>query len=264
MGAGRLANAALDRSGSRRDRGAAKRHPADRSVEDGGQSPPHPVGSGRVADARRRLDLPHRLPLVWTTFILATIAVPALLPAFAEAIPRRAGISKRTHIRAVGRSFTLAVSQMGLWITFMAHQAWLMGDAIGRTLIRVYLTHRRLLEWMTAAQAKSGLSRTLAGAYRRMGGAGPGCGRHAGCSLRPAQLADAAPFLLLWAPRRSSRDGSAAAERRPDAGVVGVGCGLLRSTARRTWRFFMTFVGPGERPAAGQLPGRPAPGCCAS
>ena len=115
--------------------------------------------------------LPHRLPLVWTTFVLAAIAVPALLPAFAEVIPRRSGISKRTHIRAVGRSFTLAASQIALWLTFMAHQAWLMGDAIGRTLIRVYGTHRRLLEWMTAAQAKSGLSLTLAGAYRRMRGA---------------------------------------------------------------------------------------------
>ena len=48
--------------------------------------------------------LPDRLPLVWTTFVLATIAIPALLPAFAEVIPRRSGISKRTHIRAVGRS----------------------------------------------------------------------------------------------------------------------------------------------------------------
>src|SRR6185503_7071135 len=115
--------------------------------------------------------LPGHLPLVWTTFVLVTIAVPALLPAFAEVIPRRPGISKRTHIRGVGRSFALAFSQAALWTTFMAHQAWLMGDAIGRTLIRVYGTHRWLLEWMTAARAKSGLSITLTGAYRRMPGA---------------------------------------------------------------------------------------------
>ena len=94
--------------------------------------------------------------------------MPAPPPAFAEAIPRRTGISKRTHIRAVGRSFTLATFEIALWMTFMAHQAWLMGDAIGRTLIRVYGTQRRLLEWMTAAQAKTGLSLTLGDAYRRM------------------------------------------------------------------------------------------------
>ena len=44
--------------------------------------------------------LPHSPPLVWTAFVLATIALPALLPAFAEVIPQRSGISKRTHLRA--------------------------------------------------------------------------------------------------------------------------------------------------------------------
>ena len=171
--------------------------------------------------------LPHRLPLVWTTFVLATIAVPALLPAFAEVIPRRSGISKRTHIRAVGRSFALAVSQIALWITFMAHQAWLMGDAIGRTLIRVYGTHRRLLEWMTAAQAKSGLSLTLAGAYRRMRGALI-LAAVAGllvALVRPGSWPIAAAVPPAVGPLAAHRAmGQPAPARRPDAGAVGVGC----------------------------------------
>ncbi|HWN91419.1 MAG TPA: glycosyl transferase, partial [Verrucomicrobiae bacterium] len=50
--------------------------------------------------------LPESPPLVWTTFVLATIALPSLLPAFDEIIPKRSGISKRTHLRSVGRSFT--------------------------------------------------------------------------------------------------------------------------------------------------------------
>ena len=193
--------------------------------------------------------LPHRLPLVWTTFVLATIAVPALLPAFAEAIPRRAGISKRTHIRAVGRSFALAASQIALWITFMAHQAWLMGDAIGRTLIRVYGTQRRLLEWMTAAQAKAGLSLTLAGAYRRMRGALilAAVGGLLVVLIRPASWPIAAPFLLVWAlspliARWVSRPPSV----DPTQGLSASDARLLRSTARRTWRFFEAFVGPGD------------------
>jgi cyclic beta-1,2-glucan synthetase len=193
--------------------------------------------------------LPERLPLVWTTFVLVTIAVPALLPAFAEVIPRRPGISKRTHIRAVGRSFALAFSQIALWTTFMAHQGWLMGDAIGRTLIRVYGTHRRLLEWMTAAQAKSGLSITLTGAYRRMRGAvvlvvvaGVLVG-----FVRPGSWSVAAPFLLLWAlSPLVARWVSRPPHVDPTQGLSAPDARLLRSTARRTWRFFEAFVGPGD------------------
>ena len=190
--------------------------------------------------------LPHGLPLVWTTFVLATIALPSLFPAIDELMPKRAGISKRTHLRSVGRTFTIAAAQITLAVTFLAHQAWLMSDAIGRTLLRLYLTRRRLLEWTTAAQTKSDLSRDISGVYRRMGGALI-LAATAGALvvlLRPSSLAVAAPFLLLWSlspavARRVSRPPAPSLQRRlsPEDSVV------LRSTARRTWRFFEAFVG---------------------
>mgnify|MGYP003693866875 CR=1 FL=1 len=45
-----------------------------------------------------------------------------------------------------------------------------MSDAVVRTLCRVYVTRRHLLEWVTAAQAKAGLGLELRGFYRRMAG----------------------------------------------------------------------------------------------
>ena len=50
-----------------------------------------------------------------------------------------------------------------LGFTFLAHQAWLMVDAIVRTLARLYVTRRNLLEWVTAAQAKASRDLDLAG-----------------------------------------------------------------------------------------------------
>ena len=50
----------------------------------------------------------------------------------------------------------LGASQVGLTVTFLAYQAWLMSDAILRTLVRLFITHRNLLEWVTAAQSKFG------------------------------------------------------------------------------------------------------------
>ena len=56
-------------------------------------------------------------------------------------------------------------------ISFLAHQAWLMGDAIARTLTRLFVTRRHLLEWVPAAQAAIGPRLDLFGFYRRMAGA---------------------------------------------------------------------------------------------
>ena len=191
--------------------------------------------------------VPGTSPAVWSAFVLATIALPSLLPALSGLIPHRRGISKRSHTRAVGRDVVLAASQIGLTITMLTHQAWLMTDAIVRTLVRVYVTHRRLLEWVTAAQAKAGLRLDLRGFYRRMGG-GVALAAAAGVAVawrRPEAWPAALPFLMLWAaapavarwisvPRRTaSTQPLSSADAR-----------ALRLIARRTWRFFATFVGP--------------------
>jgi len=35
---------------------------------------------------------------MWTTFILAVITLPALVPVLSRLVPRRRGISKRSHV----------------------------------------------------------------------------------------------------------------------------------------------------------------------
>ena len=75
-----------------------------------------------------------------------------------------------------------------------------MTDAVIRTLFRVYVTRRNLLEWVTAAQAKSGVTLTLGSIYRWMSGA-VALAVAAGVLVawvRPQALPVAAPFLLLW------------------------------------------------------------------
>src|SRR5262247_1695244 len=109
-------------------------------------------------------------PATWTLFVLATIGGPVFLPVLNGLIPRKRGISKRSHLRAIGRDIFQAVSQTTYTFTMLAYQAWLMGDAVVRTLCRVYVTRRRLLEWVTAAQAKAGLGLDMRGFYRRMAG----------------------------------------------------------------------------------------------
>ena len=193
--------------------------------------------------------LPFASPAIWTSFVLACIAIPAFLPVLTGLIPRRRGISKRSHLRGVATDLVLAVSHVGLTVTLLAHQAWLMTDAIVRTLWRVYVTRRKLLQWVTAAQAESAFYSTLSSVYYRMRGAvvlaaltavllplGP-----------PGAWLVATPFVILWAlspwvahlvslPPR-------AAGTQP---LSEYDAQTLRLTARRTWHFFETFVGPEE------------------
>jgi len=100
--------------------------------------------------------LPPPSALIWTAFIALTVTLPVLLPVFAVIAPQRSGISPRSHLRALRADLALALRQSALLITLLAHQAWLMADAIVRTLIRLCVTRRNLLEWVTAAQAALG------------------------------------------------------------------------------------------------------------
>src|SRR6478735_2028911 len=49
----------------------------------------------------RRVGLPLGSPATWTTFVLATIVLGALVPVLYGIVPQRKGISKRSHVRAV-------------------------------------------------------------------------------------------------------------------------------------------------------------------
>lgn len=145
--------------------------------------------------------LPSASPVLWTSFVLVTLAFPVLLPLLSELLPRFSGISKRNYLRTIGTDLGVAATHFLLVVILLAHQAWLMSDAVLRTLFRVYVTRRNLLEWVTAAQAKSGVALTLRSVYHRMSGA-VGLAVAAGvlvAATRPQALLVAAPFVVLWA-----------------------------------------------------------------
>jgi cyclic beta-1,2-glucan synthetase len=189
--------------------------------------------------------VPDVSPWLWTRFILATIAVPPLLPFLAGIIPRPGGISKRTYIRGVLSDASLGASQIALSVTFLAYQAWLMSDAILRTLARLLITRRNLLEWMTAALAKQRLDLNIARMYRRM--AGTVALALAGFLIIAMRnlhaMPVALPFLLLWAASPVVARTISLPAPPPTAKVLSAADALtLRSFSRRTWRFFETFV----------------------
>ena len=189
--------------------------------------------------------LPFASAAVWSLFVLATIALPPLLPFFNGVLPRRRYISKRSHTRAVGKDLSLALSQIGFHVSLLAHQAWLMTDAIARTLFRLLISHRHMLEWITGAQARFSLPLNIEGFYRRMAGGVAISGIAAIIvAFTPHECwLTSAPFVILWllsplvAQRVSRPEAFDAPEPTSPADAQS-----LRLIARRTWRFFETFV----------------------
>ena len=190
--------------------------------------------------------LPSVAPVTWTAFVLASLIIPAALPVLGGLLPGRQGISKRSHLRAVGGDVTLAVAHVGLGVTLLAHQAWLMVDAIVRTLTRLYFTRKNLLEWTTAAQATAKQDRDVVGFYRSMAG-GVALAVAIGIlviTAKPGAAWVASPFVVLWLLSPAvARWVSRPRKRSTDKQLSRDDVGELRQTARRTWRFFETFVG---------------------
>ena len=192
--------------------------------------------------------LPEQSAWVWSGFILTTIAIPSLLSFVLGLYPRRSGIALRSHFRGAGTDLKLAARQISLTVTFLAHQAWIMMDAILRTLGRLVFTHRRMLEWVTAAQAEDAYTCNLTGMYRRMAGtvmlAVMAAGGVAGFGRDESWVA-ATPFLLLWISAPAVARWVSLPPRLTGAGPIApADARTLRLIARRTWRFFETFVSP--------------------
>ncbi len=190
--------------------------------------------------------LPEQSAWVWSGFILITIAAPSLFSFVLRLYPRRSGIDWRSHFRETAGDLILAARQILLNVTFLVHQAWLMTDAILRTLIRLLFTHRRMLEWVTAAQAEAAYTSNLTGMYRRMAGAVVLAFMAAGGMAvwgGDESWMVAPPFVLLWISAPAMAWWVSLPPRQAGAGPVSpADARTLRLIARRTWRFFETFV----------------------
>ncbi len=171
------------------------------------------------------------------------------MPVLDGLIPRRSGFSKRSHLRATVSDIQVAALQALLAITVLAHQARYMTDAVVRTLARLYVTKRHLLVWVAAAQVGYGADLSLRAFYLHLR-TSVLLAATAGLlvvSLKPAAWPVAGPLVLLWVLSpvltwRLSIPGNHAEKHRLSPGESR----SLRLLARRTWRFFETFVNEEE------------------
>ena len=224
------------------------RDPADGPLEDGRQPSTQPFGSRDVCDAGRRMVPPgsRRRPLERLRPGGSRASNGPFLFHEPSSRPRK-GVAKRSFVRGVAADLGIGLAQTALRIVLLAHAAWLRVDAIARTLWRLTVTRRHLLEWVPAAQAHRALDLEVSGFYRRMRSAvvlAVLCGAGVVAS-GTGGWKWAAPFIALWLaspwiarwislpPHQSEGPLITAAQSRE-----------FRRIARRTWRYFERFMGP--------------------
>ncbi|MEO6126570.1 MAG: glucoamylase family protein [Ilumatobacteraceae bacterium] len=182
----------------------------------------------------------------WTALVVLSVVIPTAMPIILGLRPQRQGISKRSHFRDIAGDGVVALDEVFLVISLLAHQAWLMVDAIVRTLGRVLITRRHLLEWRTAAQTAANSDVRLRGFFRQMLGGTwlAGLGVVLVALTKPGEFRVAGPFLALWlaAPLIAQRASRMPAVSGPEA-LEPIQIAKMRLVARRTWSFFETFVG---------------------
>ena len=93
--------------------------------------------------------------LLWSIFLLLPIAFPVYLHVTTSLLIHPRGIPWTSHFWSVWGDFRTNTAQAVLSIVLLPHQAYLMCDAIVRTLYRKLYLKRKLLEWVSAAQAES-------------------------------------------------------------------------------------------------------------
>lgn len=139
--------------------------------------------------------------------------------------------------------------QLEYWLfnlVLLPYQSHVLLDAIGRSLVRMTLTHRHMLEWTTAAHMQRGPGLSRSRIWREMWAA-PASGLALSTLVpvvNPTIVPVAAGLLLGWllAPAVARQAERSRARKVPRLGSSAQE--LLRRTARRTWLFFDHFVGP--------------------
>ncbi len=183
--------------------------------------------------------------LLWSLFVFLAIAFPVYLHVTTGLLIHPRGLPWTSHFWSVWGDFRSNAAQIALSFVFLPHQAWLMCDAIIRALYRQLVSRKNLLQWVSAAEAEKSARHDLGGFVWFMLPSSVLTLVALGLTLvlKPAALYVMGPLAAVWLlspliaywvskPRP--------AERKLLSAEDAV---FARRIARRTWRFFETFVG---------------------
>ena len=185
-------------------------------------------------------------PLVWTILAVGAFAPYLMNEAFASL----AQLSRREKPRGFMHRGRMLLARWAVSIAFLVTDAVISLDAVARTLWRVYVSHRNLLQWQSSAHKQLSLTdQSQTHSVWRIIWPSPLLAVFVAIGLfwyEKSTLPVAAPLLIAWlfAPLLAIVLGKSREFRRDVLGADDRQ--FLRRAARRTWHYFDTFCTPEE------------------
>ncbi len=184
-------------------------------------------------------------PLPWSLFVVITIAFPVYLHVTTSLLIHPRGIPWTSHFWSVWGDVRTNTAQVALSLVLLPHQAYLMTDAIVRTIYRKLISQKKLLEWITAADTEKAARHDLSAFFWFMLPAEVLALLALGLTLifKPAAFGVVCVFVAAWSVSPVVAYWVSTV-RPPEAKLVSAqDIQFARLVARRTWRFFEAFVG---------------------
>jgi cyclic beta-1,2-glucan synthetase len=187
-------------------------------------------------------------PGYWTLSLAGIFIAPYLLSGLVEFPRKPADVGWNQHLATSARGTARHVWQATFTMACLPHEALYSMDAIARTLWRVLVTRRHLLEWVPSGDVRGRSPSDFAGTCRSMW-VGPVLSLALVGYLgfqKPGSLIWALPFGVFWllspliAWWMSQPLGTPVSPLNADQIV------FLRRLARKTWRYFESFVTPAD------------------
>jgi cyclic beta-1,2-glucan synthetase len=178
----------------------------------------------------------------WTVATLAVVFLPTLCQFGVSLLRAGKGLFTRNFWRNFGSDLGIAMANLFLRIANLCHQSLVTIDAVVRSIIRMTVTHERLLEWETAAEAElNSQKKSPVETYLEIT---PWLTLGLGLVLafwRPASFLVSLPLLVLWVLSKPIGQwlNLPPTEEGPEMDLQDEA--LLRHAALKTWRVFREY-----------------------
>ena len=183
-------------------------------------------------------------PLAWTAWLMGLWLLPVLVPAVRDVASVPLDMPLQAHLLQVGRSAVQQLLRAATHLACLPYEAFFSLAAILRTLWRLLVTRRHLLQWNPSSEVERALG---TGVRAELRGMWPGVVFAIAVAAlltwrQPAALWLAAPFLLMWLCSPVLMGWLGRVPARPAADLSASERAFLGRLARRTWSFFETHV----------------------
>ena len=186
---------------------------------------------------------------IWTIGILLSILLPVVLPTLVDGFHITPRTSAKLHLSFVKDNLTQAFALGAAQFVLLVNQAILMADAILRTLYRLLVSKKNLLEWTTAAQVQEMVKPGIWRSYIQLSGA-PAIGIIVLMTVVIRGIPNwywVTPFAIVWlAAPAIAHWLSISTALEDELSASEIDRRSLRVIARRTYRYFEQFVTASE------------------